>query len=83
MTPYEQNCRKIAEEMQITGTLVANSHNFEHVYIPAARIALKHMADEVETALQEHGMGGDSDKQVIKKYLQSNGLIPSPENKEQ
>jgi hypothetical protein len=96
---YEARVRKIAEEFMMENNPLIELlkghaeksdgwwkyENELEIYMPAARIAVKHMADEFsqgyEAAVQMFGFELDDHGYAIslKDELVSRGLIPSPE----
>lgn len=96
MTSYEQNCRKIAEEMarkSWTGATKWDAIHDKEKYIKFeivnARIAVKHMADSFRLGFMYNldvspDEPGYQHKMLhLELTLRNLGLIPSPENKEQ
>lgn len=86
MSKHDQHVRQIAEEMTAL-KLGVSIKEFKEIwdtdilhlrYLPAARIAVRHMADEVEAALIQCGWH----QAGIQDYLAERGLIPTPERKE-
>lgn len=90
MNKYNQRVREIAEEM--AKELFPYSYGTKHLgdvdyncheekvkhYLPAARIAVKHMAEVLCTTLV--GMGFF--EPMVKQMLLDRGLVPTPERKE-
>lgn len=84
---YEQRVRAIAEESiqsfiyecqkeDNTFALIgADKENLLQLFLPAARIAVKHMADEVKDAL----FSVDASSATVITYLVDAGLIPDQE----
>lgn len=89
MTSYEQTVRGIAEEMAKEGHKdIWDEDGFPidwmlEDFLPAARIAVKNISDEIRKCWAYYGSYKPDNCVDIEEYLSSLGLIPSPENKEQ
>jgi hypothetical protein len=70
---YEQRVQQLAKEMQSNCGLVVNSHNLNTIFIPCAKIALKHESQSVRQTLYEHSIPNRT------AYLNKKGLIPDTE----
>ncbi len=78
MNKNEQLIRKVAKKMQDNNTfLTINSTCFEHVFMPAARIAVEHMAEQYEEGYRfNFKYAKDSFEDCCHYEMVERGLIP-------